>query len=133
MFRKLNFLAQSLKNLSNFWKWNVLASYFVYISEWNFPDSKSKKNNTLKKCHIFQEIEFSSPKYKKFLIFKKGTFWARKRKTSYISRNNFFFISSNWLGFLHKLIHLIFFVGVSFIRIIKIFFTRIDNFGLKTL
>ena len=133
MFRKLNFLAQSLKNLSNFWKWNVLASYFVYISEWNFPDSKSNKNNTLKKCHIFQEIEFSSPKYKKFLIFKKGTFWARKRKTSYISRNNFFFISSNWLGFLHKLIHLIFFVGVSFIRIIKIFFTRIDNFGLKTL
>ena len=72
-FRKWNFLDARLKNLSYLQKLYALASYFLYISERNFPDLKSKKNNT-HIFHIFQEIELSSPKYKKIIIFQRATF-----------------------------------------------------------
>ena len=58
----MDFLAPRLKNFLYFRKWNFLASYFSYISGGNFPRSKSKKKNTLKKFLIFPEMELSSLK-----------------------------------------------------------------------
>ena len=45
-----------------------------YISGSNFPNSKSKKNALLKNFLYFGEIELSSPKLKKLLIFQEGTY-----------------------------------------------------------
>ena len=63
--------------------WNFLASYFSYIPGRNFPSSKSKKKNTLKKFIISQENEFYSPKLKKFFTLSGGTSKAPKFKISY--------------------------------------------------
>ena len=45
---------------------------------------KKWKKATLKKCHIFWEIELSSPKLKKLLIFQEETCKAWKIEISYI-------------------------------------------------
>ena len=40
-------LSLSSKNKKTLPKWNFLVPYFSYISEWNFPSSKKKKNDLL--------------------------------------------------------------------------------------
>ena len=62
------FIIFSQKKL--FWyfgKWNFFKKT-SYISEGNFPSSKSKKE-TRKKFLIFREMKFSSPKLKKLILF----------------------------------------------------------------
>ena len=55
-----------IKNFLYFWKWSILSSYFSHISGENFLSLKNKKEPTLKKVLIFQEMELSSLKLKIF-------------------------------------------------------------------
>ena len=97
-----------IRKIELFRKWNFAASYFYYISGENFPSSQNKKKPTLKKFLIFQEMELSSSKTKKALIFQEGTRKALKSKFSYIAfhifcllRENFSNISAKEKSFLY--------------------------------
>ena len=73
-FTKWNFLAPILKNFLYFGYGTFLSHNFLVFQERNIWARKIKKKPTLKKFILFQDIELSSPKLKKLLIFQEGTF-----------------------------------------------------------
>ena len=65
---------------------------FLYFMKRNFPNSK-KKQPTLKKCLKFREIELSSSKLKKILIFQERTCKIRRKTNKKIRSEEPFNIS----------------------------------------
>ena len=51
-FQEIKISSCKIRKFLHFQKWNILASYFTYISGRNFPNSKNKKT-ALKKFLIF--------------------------------------------------------------------------------
>ena len=68
-----------------------------YFSGRNFPSSKKWKNPTLKICLILREMEISSPKLKKLLIFQERTYKTWKRETPYICFHIFCLLGEKFL------------------------------------
>ena len=68
------------KNFLHFRKWNFLASYFSYISERFFPNSKNKKNTLWKHFLYFGKWNVSFWSLKVILKFQERTCKALKNK-----------------------------------------------------
>ena len=90
MFQDMKLPSSNIKKFLIFRIWNFLGSYFSHIPREKFLSPKNKKKTTLRTFLIFQEMELSSPKLKKFLIFSGGNF--QSLKISYIFFHIFCFL-----------------------------------------
>ena len=71
-FWKWNFLALRLKNYFYFRKWNFTVLYLSYPSGNRTLQTPKVRQSALKRFLTFQNMELSSLKLKKLLIFQEG-------------------------------------------------------------
>ena len=71
-----------------FWEMEIFFKKNIFGG--NFASLKNKKKDTLKRFLIFREMEFSSPKHKRFLIFFLRKIFLAFQEGTYKAPQKFF-------------------------------------------